>query len=384
MLSISGINNARSQVVKPADSHADDTTETTIQPKLELPTPTELVRASTDVLQDWHPRDPNLRVYGEHHPQTTVPRRDSNKPKGSSEKQDAGKQGSVASAAMLVGMAGGVAVNAIDVARLVKKYPEALRAARFDATLGRLGRLPTALGLTAQLRVDSRIVDPLAPRIASAASMGRSFTRFDQIAMRSSVLLGAGLSAVQIGTAIPNIIDAVSKDGPWYENLLRTTSGRYGVLQLSGGVLGASLFATALRQTASTAAGSGLTGRVLAASTAPIMARPFWGRVGIGSAMVIAANALGYLDPLNKSNDRSVGESMRDAVHKTPILNDPKLRTAALISAGGFTAYKANAALRAAGTGVSHLPKGYLFAGAAITGLLGAQLLGALSGLNKD
>jgi hypothetical protein len=294
---------------------------------------------------------------------------------------DGGARSGIAKAAMLVGIGGGFLQNGVDVARLVKKYPEALRAGRFEPSLGRLGRLPTAIGLTFLTRADNRIVDPTAPRVASAASLGRSFTRFDELAMKSSVLLGASLAALQVGSAIPNLVDAVGKEGPWHENLVGSTSGRAGMLQLGGGLLGASVFAAALHQTAGQ--GTGVVGRVLAAGKAPIAARPLWGRIGLATGAVVLANELGYLDMLNAGEQRSAGRVLADSARRTPVLNDPTLRTGALLGAAGVVGFKANRAIAASGAGLRGLRAGHWIAGAAVAGLLGTQLLGGLKGLDQ-
>jgi hypothetical protein len=344
---------------------------------LELPTPRDVVEGGHDLLRDWHPRDPSIRVNGRFRSAT----RDE-APVEPGAEADGGARSGAARAAMFIGLGGGFVQNGIDVARMAKKFPEALRAARFDPALGRAGRLPTALSLAVQTRVDSRIVDPLAPRMATAASLGKSFTRFDEIAMRASVLLGASLSIVQIGSAIPNIADAVSKDGPWHENLLQSTPGRFGVLQLGGGLLGASIFTAALRQTAGQA-GEGVITRILAAGKSPLMAKPLWGQIGIGTGLLVAANELGYLDMLNVGETRSTKQVLSDAAHRTPVINDPKLRTAAILGAGGVVGYKAHRAFAAAGGSMAGVGKGHWIAGAAVAGLLGVHLLGGLSALNR-
>lgn len=270
----------------------------------------------------------------------------------------------------MVGIGGGLAQNAIDVTRLVKKYPEAHRA----------GNLGTALRLTALTRPDSRVIDPSAPRVATAASAFKSFTRFDELAMKSSVLLGASLAVIQLASAAPNLADALSQDGPWHENLGQTTSGRAGVLQLAGGGLGVGLFATALRQTAGHA--EGFIPTVLAAAKAPIMARPIFGQIGTASAVVVMANELGYLDFLDSDEGRSVGTILRDAAQGTPLINDGSFRTAGLLGAGAIVGVKVGKAIQAAGNG-STLGTGAVIGGAVVAGLLGAQLLGGLDLLDK-
>jgi hypothetical protein len=380
---------------------------------LTLPTPTRLVREGIELIRDWHPRDPSVRLSGHPDVRDDQPPRDGIQvlpmtpisfdgestaptdqpattepapapaPAPAAEPASSGSQRSdAAKLAMMIGLGGGFAQNAIDVVRLVKKYPEALRAGKFDPSLGRMGRLPTALGLTALTRPDNRILDPTwRGMAASVETGGRTFDAFDDIAMKSSVLLGASLAAIQIGSSIPNLVDALGKDGPWYENLAQTTSGRAGVLQLAGGTLGAAVFATAIKQTAGQA-GPGIVSKVLTAGSAPIMARPVWGRIGLATGAVVMANELGYLDFLNTGETRSVGTVLSDAAHKTPVINDPEWRTAAILGAGGIVGFKAQRAIAAAG-GLSGLGKGHIIGGAIVAGLLGVQLLGGLSGLNK-
>lgn len=348
------------------------------------------IRRSIDVvggsLLQYHPSNPNYRMTGQHQQQATVnaqvPADRQAPPSGGTAKQsDGGERSGLAKSMMLAGIGGGFLANAIDIARTVKKYPEALRAAKFDPSLGTLGRLPTAIGLTAAMRPDARLVDPMAPRVPSAASLGKSFTRFDEIAMKSSVLLGTSLAALQLASAVPNLADALSKDGPWYQNIAQSTSGRAGVLQLAGGGLGLGVFLTALHQTKGVGA-TGVVDRVMAAAKAPIMARPVFTTIGLASGAVVMANELGYLDFLNTGETRSVPTVLSDAAHRTPVINDPALRTGALLTAGGVLGYKMQRAITAAG-GLSGLGKGHLIGGAVIAGLLGAQLLGGLDALDK-
>ncbi len=376
-----------------------------------LPTPDRLMREGSEIVREWHPRDPGVHVTGTHADQPspspvpaptepepaptsseTPPRptepaetaeAPAEQPAGDpSAAASGGERSGAAKVAMMIGIGGGFAQNAIDVVRLAKKYPEALRAGQFDPSLGKLGRLPTALGLTALTRPDNRIVDPRwRGMAASIETGGRTFDRFDDVAMKTSVLLGASLAAIQIGSSIPNLYDALSKDGPWYENLAMSTSGRAGVLQLAGGTLGAAVFATALKQSAGQA-GPGIVSKVMTAASAPIMARPIWGRIGLATGGVVLANELGYFDWANKGETRSTGTVLSDAAHKTPVLNDPEFRTAAIMGAGGIVGFKAHRAIAAAG-GLSGLGKGHVIGGAIVTGLLGAQLLGGLSALDK-
>lgn len=369
-----------------------------------LPTPTRIVREGVELVRDWHPRDPRVLVSGRPGvddptgeaapsprptsaptpgPTTTqqAPAHPDGTQSGPAESEGS-RRSDAAKIAMMIGLGGGFVQNGIDVVRLVKKYPEALRAGQFDPSLGKLGRLPTALGLTALTRPDNRVIDPTWRGLAASLETGgRTFDRFDDIAMKSSVLLGASLAAIQIGSSIPNLVDAVGKDGPWHENLVQSTSGRAGMLQLAGGTIGAAVFATALKQTAGQA-GPGIVSKVLTAGSAPIMARPVWGRIGLATGAVVMANELGFLDSLNKGETRSIGQVLGDATHKTPVLNDPEWRTAALLGAGSIVGFKAHRAVAAAG-GLSGLGKGHVIGGAVIAGLLGAQLLGGLSGMNK-
>jgi hypothetical protein len=269
--------------------------------------------------------------------------------------------------------------NVVDITRIIKKYPEALRAGKYVEGLGRFGRLPTALTMTAMTRPDARLINPLAPRVASAASGGMSFTRFDELAMKTSVFMGTAIAAIQLASAVPNLIDAVTNnDGPWHENLLGTTSGRAGMLQLATGSLGMGMFATALRQTSGRS--SGLVGRVMEAGKAPIMANPFLTKVGIASGVVLAANELGYFDFFNKHEKRDVPTILRDAARRTPVLSDSSLRTAALLGSAAYVGFKAQRAI--ASGGLSALGKGPLIGGAIVATLLGAQLLGGLSALD--
>lgn len=334
--------------------------------RVPLPTPFRFADEGDDLFR-YHPRDPSIRV------------------SGSQQESPEESRSGAAKAAMTVGIGGAASQNVLDVGRLLKKVPEAARAAKFDPSLGRAGRIPTLGGLLALQRPDSRIIDPLAPRVASAASLGKSFTRIDEIAMKSSMLLGTSVSAIQVGTSIPNLVDAVRTEGPWHENLAATTSGRAGVLQLAGGSIGVTLFGLALRQTRGQGDG-GVIPRMLTAAKAPLLARPIWGKVGIGSFALVLANETGYFDKLNSGESRSGGTVLREAAHKTPVLNDAAWRTAAIGIAGSVVGYKSHRAIQAAGGlgggGLAGLGKGHVIGGAIVGGLLGAQLLGGLKVLD--
>lgn len=266
--------------------------------------------------------------------------------------------------AITAAIAGGLLQNVIDVGRLVKKFPEAQRR----------GVLGLALRQTALTAPDSRIIDPVAPRIAGAASGGKSFTHFDEAAMKTSVFLGATISAVQFASSIPNLVDAIGQEGG-LGNLGQTTSGRAGVLQFLGGGLGLGMFGAALVQTRGV--GGNVVERVVAAGKAPIMANPLLKQVGIASGVLVLANELGYFDFWNRDDSRSVPTVLRDAVHGTAVLNDGGLRTAALVGAGGVIGWNGARAVQAAGS-LSGLTRGHAIGGAIVGGLLGAQLLGAL------
>lgn len=366
--------------------------------QLDLPTPSRIALEGSELLRRWHPRDPDLRVHGRHEhrdagsdPVALPPQIERGAPDGAADSGDAPAAGEApaqaderskaAKVAMLVGLGGGFAQNGLDVVRLLKKYPEAARAGRYDPSLGRMGRLPTAVGLTFLTRPDNRIVDPTAPRLPSMESAGKSFTHFDEVTMKASVLMGASLAALQIGSSIPNLADALDNEGPWHENLAMSTSGRAGVMQLTGGTIGAAVFATALRQTAGEG-GDTVVGRLLAAGKAPIMARPVWGRIGLATGAIVAANEVGFFDRLNRGETRSLGQTLSEATHRTPVLNDSSMRTGAIIMAGGVVGFKAHRAISAAG-GLAGLRTGHVVGGAVVAGLLGAQLLGGLRGMDK-
>lgn len=353
------------------------------------------------------------------------------------------ERGGIAEAAVVTSMLGGVGVNAIDVARLLKKYPEALRAGKFDPSLGRFGRIDAAIGQTIAMAPNRHVIDPLAPRVASAASLGKSFTKFDEVVMKSATLLSSSLAAIQFGSSIPNLIDAAGNEGPWHQNMYDNESGRSGVLQFAGGGLGLAMLGTALAQTdpkrvaardarraagivdptagarlaqlgkefapgalasravrtsarvaavdvsqavrpaqVKAALGRGAA-RVIASGKAPVMANPLLKYVGLASGFTVMANELGYFSAFDRNNKKSVGTTLHDAASNTIVLNDRNLRTAAFTGATGLVAWKTAQAVLKDG-GMRNIGKGHV-AGMAITaGLLGANLLGKLDGLNKD
>lgn len=338
-------------------------------------------------------------------------------------------------------MGGGVLNNGIDVARLVKKYPEALRAGRFDPSLGRFGRIDAAIGQTITMAPNRNIINPLAPRTPSVASLGRSFTKVDELAMKTSTMLGSSLAGLQFASSIPNLIDAASAEGPWNENLYDNASGRSGVLSFAGGGLGLAMLGTALVQTnpklasaraeryasgtpaptlrertqqvrgaltreqlaqrTSSAAArvrdidvraavrptqvrssmGGAVGRIIAAGKAPVMANPVLKYVGIASGFAVMANELGYYKALDRGNVKSVGTTLQEAARGTVVLNDEQLRSAAFGAGVGLAGWKVAQAVMKDG-GMRNIGKGHVAGVAVSAGLLGANLLGKLGGLD--
>jgi len=397
-------------------------------------------------LRRYHPRDIDIRVSGAYEPMArpaprkTAAAEDSNPARA--ERSESAKL------AIQIGLAGGFTQNTIDVLRTIKKLPEAHRT----------GHLGMAINQVFVARPDNRIIDPLAPRPAPGSgtwmnqafdearavrtrivervlpsslrdgrlgamlrptapseqalrpplSTMKTFSRFDEIAMKSSVLLGSALSGIQVATAIPNLVDAVEQD--W--NLAATTSGRAGVLQLVGGGIGMWVFGRSLEQATGTKgifsalkvfahpdvmrrtyAEQGLgaaikattraqLNTVIAAGRAPINAVPWLGKLGLTHAAVIGLNELGYLDKLNSGETRDLPKVLRDAAHGTPGLNSAPIRTGVFVGLGAIFAAKAGWGTFSARSLRAVTPTQGI--GMATMGaLLVAEKLGKLDGLNK-
>jgi len=266
----------------------------------------------------------------------------------------------------------GFGKNAVDVARLVKKYPEALRT----------GNLTTAIQQTLLTAPDARIIDPAVKGLDAAKTAGRTFDAFDDKMMKASTAFAAFMSPVQFLSAFPSLGNSLlGKDGG-VDNLATTAEGRAGVLQLIGGGIGLHMLNQARLQTAGGAA-SGLIGRLSAMGSAPIMADPMLTKIGLVSGLSVTLNELGYLDVLNENDPRSVSEKLGDAAHGTPVLNDSLLRTGALGGIGTLMGAKAIQSVKAAGS-LGGLSTGQRFGLPIVAGLAGASLLGGLDFLNAD
>lgn len=309
-----------------------------------------------------------------------------------------------ASGLALTSMIGGFGVNIVDGIRTGKKIPEAFRAKDLVPGLGPVGRADTALRQTVMFAPDRNIIDPQAPPTASVASAGRSFTAVDDSLMRLSSVVGVSTSAINAVSGVVNLTEAMSQPGG-VANLKETKSGRTGVLQTVNGALGLGLLGVAFkgatatpltaaaRDAARAAAAGGswanrtatrLTTSSLANSRfanalkAPIFANPLARAAMLGSGLLFTFNEFGYLDAFDGDNTRSVGQTLLDASHNTPLINSAVGRGSLLAGATAFTGWKAIDAWKGAG------PRGKpiaMLAGAAA--LLGTHLLGGFDALNK-
>lgn len=271
----------------------------------------------------------------------------------------------------------GFGKNAVDVARLVKKYPEALRT----------GNLATAIQQTLLTAPDSRIIDPALKGAKVAGDAVKTFDRFDDYAMRISSGLAAPMSFIQFASAFPSLGNSLFGEDGGVDNLVNTAQGRAGVLQLAGGSLGLYMLNQARIQTAGQ--GANLLGRLAAIGSAPAMANPMLTKIGLVSGLSVTLNELGYLDVLNADDDRSAGQKLGDAVHRTPLLNSDWGRTLLPTVVGGLAGYNAAKAMTAAPAGASLLEKvgstslGQKLGVGVGAAMLGAQLLGGLDFMNS-
>jgi len=321
----------------------------------EMPTLSGVWHLGEQLTTEYHPRDPQRQV-GVAQP-------------GHDDAPAKTERSGVAKYAIIGAIGGGMLTNAIDVARILKKVPEAYRG----------GLLGTALTQAITTAPAMPIINPPPPGVAlDAVRGGMSFSKWDAGLMQASVALSSAVAVIQVASAVPNLYDALSQDGG-VVNLAGTTSGRAGVLQLTGGGIGLYLLKRALSETKSTP--GGFVKRVVEAGKAPIMANAMWKRVGIASGVAVMANELGYLDFLDKDNKRAVVTTLKDATHRTPVLNSDTWRSVALIGATAITAKKLITASMEAGA-LMPMPRGPLRNAGIAVGLLGLQLAGGLDFLN--
>lgn len=197
-------------------------------------------------------------------------------------------------------LVGGAAKNLIDVVRSAVKIPEAARA----------GQLVPALAQTLTASPTARLIDPAAPRVATAASGWKSFTALDEALYRSASLVGVGLGAFQLGSAVPNIVGAVRSGGA--RALVDTRAGREGLLQAAGGAV--TLGAFARGGLAARAAGvRGAGPFLLAAAGSSRMASPLVLGATFATGGLVFANSRGFLDFLNQGERRSFAQVESDA-----------------------------------------------------------------------
>ena len=194
----------------------------------------------------------------------------------------------------------GVAKNALDVARSAIKLPEAYRS----------GRLVPALVQTITASPTTHLIDPNAPRVASATSAGRSFTHVDEALYKSASLIGVGIGAFQFVSGVPNIYHAVKQGGA--SAIYDTREGRTGTLQAAGGALTLGAFAGA--SVAARAAGvRGVLPVTLAASSAASLSSPVLLVATIASSGLVLANDHGFLDFMNRGERRGFQQVERDS-----------------------------------------------------------------------
>jgi hypothetical protein len=246
---------------------------------------------------------------------------------------------------MFVGTA---AKNGLDMVRLLKKGPESFAARSLPAEEGvaawrqanrsRAGRAPLLAKQALFIAPDTRIIDPLAPatRMAPAAvdaavaegsikagsaaeiaaRAGRSYSKLDSLANRTSGVMGASLAGIQLAVAVPNVIQGLREDG--VPGLWDSKSGRTGVLSLLGGGLGLGMLVPAYRG----AEGASFGSRLLSMAESPRLTSPLLANIGIAAGLLTMANELGFFDFLDKGNKRPVTQVLGDAWHKIPLLGD--------------------------------------------------------------
>jgi hypothetical protein len=208
----------------------------------------------------------------------------------------------------------GLTKNGLDVARSAIKLPEAYRS----------GRLLPALAQVVTASPTTHLLDPNAPRVATAASHGRSFTKVDELGYRTASLLGVGIGAFQFASGVPNVYRAVHEGGP--KALVDTREGRTGALQVASGALTLGTFGRA----GAVARAAGVRGpaRVaLAAAGSASLTSPLILGTTLASSGLVLANDHGFLDFMNRGEQRSFGQVERDSWRATGL--DDKVDAAA-------------------------------------------------------
>lgn len=217
------------------------------------------------------------------------------------------ERGAISRAAIQFSFFAGLGKMGLDMARVAAKFPEA------RAT----GNLPTAVRQFITAAPTTSLIDPSAPRLASAALGGKTFTAFDRSAYRLSSGIGAALAGVQLASSVPNLIEGWQKDGP--AGLVNSQSGRTGVLQAAGGGFALGLLSKAFVETRA-AGTTGFLPTLLEATAKPSLSRPWVAGIGFLTAGLVIANELGFFDFLNKGETRDLGQVMSDAVHNLPFM----------------------------------------------------------------
>lgn len=239
------------------------------------------------------------------------------------------QRGWLSAAAVGVSFAGGIAQKGVDVGRLAKKFPEAWRMREYLAAEpiartsvmrwlhARTGRTGLALWELATMAPDTRLINPAAPAVASAASHGQSFTRFDRNAYRASSVISMALAPIQLVSGIPGLIEGVHTHG--ISGLVDTKAGRSGILQTGGGALGMLPLALAVRE-ARMQGVHGIANLATHITQSKWMSSPALVSVGIGAGLLTFANEIGALDMFNTNNTRPAMDVLSDAAHKLPLI----------------------------------------------------------------
>lgn len=168
-------------------------------------------------------------------------------------------------------------------------------------------------GLTAKWAaelVSGRITSDVVPITGGTLSVaGRTLTtQAWQRSYQASNAIGLALLGVGMIYGFPNLVEGWNDGGRTIGGLSETKHGRTGVLGTAG-----NLFAVGVVATAFSKAPAG-PGRVAAALASPLMSNGKVILAGIAMGIPVALNEIGFLDFLDKGDDRDPWSTAKDTV----------------------------------------------------------------------
>jgi hypothetical protein len=210
--------------------------------------------------------------------------------------RDPNDRSTVAKVATATALLGGVVKGlAVDRPRVAFALPNA-------RANGKLGKWALEL-------VSGKITSDIVPATGGTLRIGSHVLTNDawKHSFRASTALSVGLVGVSMLYGIPNLIDGYQQ-GDGFGGMLDSRPGRTGVAASIAGAIELGIFGYALARS------PGGAGRVVSALNHPIhMSGPIV-LAGIALSAPILANELGFLDFMNKGDDRDWITAARDTV----------------------------------------------------------------------